>query len=519
MDMKPAGYGFLVHHFGLRTLEPLRSSWIHSRSARVTQQVDGVREDLYPPGYDPGDAWTGHLEFALKHEGVDLPVLAALSAVIGDADMMAFVRRAPTGRYARIAWFLHEWMTGRTLPLDDLKQGNYVPVLNEDAYHVLHGEGRNQNVQRQRVVNNLPGVPEYCPMLRRTPELDGFEALHLDREAAAQLRRYPEELLARVLRYLYVKETKSSFEIERLTPDSRRSARFVELLRRAGEGDCFSEAALVRLQRSIVDERYAAERYRSIQNYIGQSLGPSREVIHFVPPRPDDLRRLMEGWEAASHRMLEGRMHPVVTAAAVGFGFVFLHPFDDGNGRIHRFLLQHVLAAMGFTPAGMLFPLSATILRNLRAYDETLERYARRVLPLLSYTLDRDGAMRVTNDSAFLYRFPDLTSQAEALFAFIRETVQRDLPAELEYLATFDNARSQLRRVVDMPERRMDLFLRLCLQGKGRLSLKKRTMFAEITDAELARLERIVRRALDATNHLPVSESQTAKSTEERAAL
>jgi Fic family protein len=39
-------------------------------------------------------------------------------------------------------------------------------------------------------------------------------------------------------------------------------------------------------------------------------------------------------------------------AAATAFGFVYVHPFQDGNGRIHRCLVHHVLAERKFTPPG-----------------------------------------------------------------------------------------------------------------------------------------------------------------------
>ena len=64
-------------------------------------------------------------------------------------------------------------------------------------------------------------------------------------------------------------------------------------------------------------------------------------------------------------------MHPVVHAAAIAFGYVFMHPFDDGNGRIHRFLIHNILARRDFTPDGLIFPISAATLNNLDAYDVT----------------------------------------------------------------------------------------------------------------------------------------------------
>ena len=38
----------------------------------------------------------------------------------------------------------------------------------------------------------------------------------------------------------------------------------------------------------------------------------------------------------------------MVAAAAVAFGFVYIHPFEDGNGRLHRWRIHHVLARAGF---------------------------------------------------------------------------------------------------------------------------------------------------------------------------
>jgi hypothetical protein len=185
--------------------------------------------------------------------------------------------------------------------------------------------------------------------------------------------------------------------------------------------------------------------YRDFQNYVGQSLGPAREYVHFIPPKPEDLAGLMEGWMANCRQLETGGVHPVITATVSGFGFVFLHPFEDGNGRLHRFLIQHALSAGGFCPDGIVFPVSATILKQMAKYDASLEAYSRGISQLVDFTLDEQGAMTVSGDTKARYRFPDLTAQAEALFGFIADTIRHEMVAELDFLSVFDVAKSKIR--------------------------------------------------------------------------
>lgn len=492
--MHPIGYAALVDRFALEVSGMECVALLAAHGHRRTEKCETEVREWFPPQYDPGPAWTAHLGFALKHEGVHLEVLAALFARVSEDELTAWIAASPTGRYARLAWFLHEWLTGRRLPLPDLTQGNYVPALDPDK-HLCLGAGKADRVRRQRILNNLPGTPAYCPLVRRTAELAEFIAERPEDAARRQMDTFPPEVLYRAAQYLYLKETKSSYAIERLRPDTRRTARFVELLRRAGKADCFSESALADLQQAIVEERYGAEGFRDFQNFIGESLGPERELVHYVPPRPEDLRGLMGGWEEVCRRMLPGGTHPVVAATVAGFGFVFLHPFEDGNGRIHRYLIHHMLTAGGFTPPGIVFPVSAALQKNPARYDALLERYARRVMGRVKWRFTRAGALEVAGDTAACYRYPDMTGIAEGMCGVVRDTLTAEFGAELAYLAAFDAARAEMRAVVEMPENRLDLFIRLCLQGGGRLSARKRAQFPELTDGECAELEAIVSEA------------------------
>ena len=327
--MRPVGYIELIERFGLETLAPESRSYVLERGHRRSVIRDGHRDDYYPAQAYPGASWTDHLTFALKREGLNLEVLAALFAVVPTDELTDFVRRSPNGRYARLAWFLFEWLTGTTLPMSDLTQGNYFSVLDPDLHLAVGPTDAAARVRRQRVVNNLPGTPAYCPLVRRTAILDGFIEERLEERVRRVLDRYPSELVIRAAQYLFVKETKSSYQIEGLQPDQRRTARFVELLRRAGSVDCATEDELTVLQRLIVDQRYAAEGFRQSQNYVGQSLGPGRELIHYVPPKPEDVRGLMSGWEECSRRLGRGGRAPGGRRRSLGIRLC-LHPSFRG---------------------------------------------------------------------------------------------------------------------------------------------------------------------------------------------
>jgi Fic family protein len=121
-------------------------------------------------------------------------------------------------------------------------------------------------------------------------------------------------------------------------PNAKRTERFVAALTGAANFDTSDPQAFIRLQNAIVDPRYAATGWRTVQSFIGETMSDFREHIHYVCPKPDDLTDLMNGWKRMMENLRGSNIDPICAAAAASFRFVFIHPFEDGNGRIHRFL-------------------------------------------------------------------------------------------------------------------------------------------------------------------------------------
>jgi Fic family protein len=62
-------------------------------------------------------------------------------------------------------------------------------------------------------------------------------------------------------------------------------------------------------------------------------------------------------------------MHPVETAAFLHHGFVQIHPFIDGNGRVARLLTNLYLIAQGYPPIVLKFRDRGEYYRYLKAAD------------------------------------------------------------------------------------------------------------------------------------------------------
>ncbi len=490
MTETPVGQLWLIENLSLDCMVPPTRSYC-GQYARRTYKDDGLTIERYGPTYKPEDTVAGHLKFALKNEPLDMSVLAATFAKTDSSEIEEWVRSEPNGGYARRAWFLYEWFTGLTLDIPNAPNLSYVdaldPTMNVGAAPIAS--------QRHRVRDNMLGVPGFCLTVRVTDILDRFRESAIDSKARELMDSCDPALLERAVNYLYTKETKSSFEIEREEATGQKAERFVSALRNAAAFDPTKKADLVALQNIIVDERYRDRDFRTTQNFVSQTIGPGYERVHFISPKPEDIPALMADWAAMSAR-LKGTPDTVVAAAAIAFAFVFLHPFEDGNGRLHRFLVHHVLSREGFTPRDVLFPVSAAIVRDERGYDEALNTFSKPLLDRIEWRWRDDGRILVSGDTAPFYRYFDATYVAEFLAKKVVETVERDLKDELVYVAVFDQASRALEEIVDMPNRRADKLIALCLQNHGTLSKRKREMFSELTDDEVERIGEAVKQAI-----------------------
>jgi len=481
-----AGYAALIEEHQLQVPLPTRLTAIAQRHVKtLTEQWR-----LLTPRHSPDDTLSGHVLFALKWEGLELGILSALFKTIAGEEIAQIISETPTGAYSRRLWFLYEWLTGRRLKLDDLGKVRAVPVVDPEMQYAL-SEGA--LVSRQKVINNLPGTIDFCPLVRRTERLDRYRQANLDQRARKILGRTRPDILARAAAFLLLSDSKASFQIEGEQLPPLRVARWAQAIREAGQLRLTREE-LERLQKIVIgDSRFVHLGLREHGGFVGDHDRRTGEPIpEHISARAQDLPKLIEGLLAFDQLTLKGGLDPVVAAAALAFGFVYIHPFEDGNGRLHRWLIHHTLARAGFNPPGVVFPISAAILRKIDAYREVLESYSRPLLQLINWRPTPDGNVEVLNDTADYYRYFDATRHTEFLYGCVEQTIEDDLPSEVRYLEAYDRFVGRVQMLLDMPNTKLDLLWRFLQQNDGKLSKRARSKeYSRLTDQEGAQIERI----------------------------
>ena len=407
-------------------------------------------------------------------------------------EVEAFVRASPLGIASRRAWYLYETLIGWNLDIDDAPNAAAVDVLDPKA----HVTGKPRLSKRHRVRDNLLGTGRFCPVIRRTKALAGFLELDLAAKARETVGHTGAHLIARAARFMLLADSRASFEIEGERPPRNRLERWGRAVLQAGKNQIALDE-IIRLQRILIeDTRFVQPGPRPDGVFLGERDHNGDPLPEFIGARPADLNDLIGGMLDSNDRMRDDGVDPVLKAAATAFGFVYVHPFQDGNGRMHGCLIHHVLAERKFTPPGMVFPVSSAMLDRIDDYRATLQAHSSPLMPFIDWRPTPERNVEVLNATADLYRYFDCTEAAEFLYSCLRRAVEQDLPQEIEYLRRHDEALRRIMNAVEMPDRIAENLMTFIRQNRGTLSKKRREgEFKQLRDDEVVLIEGIVNEA------------------------
>lgn len=489
------GYTFLIRHFDIEL----------PRLGIELQQGAGNRDEIKDFGsfkvkYLAASkkyktTVPAQIEVAIKYQGIRLPYLALIFKSIDVAELTAFIAEKPTGKIRRAIWFLYEWYTGDELDLSPLSKSPYIPLMDSKYYFTReHGS----KCPRTKVINNMLGNRDCSPTVRKTKAITKINFEEKLDAAEKKLQHVNKlvstEQLGRSLNYLYLKETKSSTEIEREDSNQSRTNRFYQVLKSAGSIP-LSKQRLLTIQNQIVPANKGDTDYRNDEIWVGENvrmMGGVHENIHYIGPTKTLVPTMMDGLlQMHEQLLLETKIPVLVHAAVVSFMFVYIHPFSDGNGRTHRYLIHDIVKSRR-PKDDFIVPVSSAILNNMKEYDATLETLSKPMMALLQYELNEEGTLSIENSIDYLYQFPDLTAHALFLSEMMAVAINEELISEILYILAFDSTKQQINEEFDCKEKDLSNYVNWLMQSEGKFGNRKRKQVAkQHSEADISRMENI----------------------------
>ena len=490
------GYRWLAERYSVSPVQAFRMD-SQIAKARSTEHVEGVIHEYYPPAFKPEDNFIDHITFALKREGIHLEFLARLFKSVPVIEIEHWVNTEPSGQYARRTGFFYEWLTGQALNFGGVTVGNYVDAIDADLYFTAT---RPDNNQRWRVRDNLPGNRDYCPIIYRSELVKSAESYDCNQRLQALEAEYGQDLIMRSAVWLTIKESQASFKIEHEDKHTDRIKRFATVMEKhCGQiENPLESSSLTALQNEILGSKSTRYGLRKSPVFVGENNLDALTMVHYIAPHWDDADSMLAGLSTFSNRT--AGKSAIIRAAVLSFGFVYIHPMSDGNGRISRFLINDSLRRDHAIPAPFILPISATIIssaNNRFGYDQILEVLSK---PFMQHYQDQyyfgsqikaadeveyNFYFKAYADACAVWRYPDLTAHSEYLLQILDQTINQEMPKEARYLRSIRMTRARIKEVIEGPDSDIDRIIRSIRDSHGKISNKLLKEFPMLNEVDV----------------------------------
>lgn len=181
-------------------------------------------------------------------------------------------------------------------------------------YHSNHLEGNSLTYGETKALILFGSTAQGKPLKDHIEMTGHNEALKLIEEVIKEGRPLTENFI-RELNKLILKE---DYQVDAITPDGKPTKKWV----RVGK-------------------------FKTEPNHVKTATG---EIFYFATPE-ETLARMHDLLAWYRQKSAQPDVQPILLAAEFHYQFIRIHPFDDGNGRTARILMNFILMQFGYPPA------------------------------------------------------------------------------------------------------------------------------------------------------------------------
>jgi Fic family protein len=181
-------------------------------------------------------------------------------------------------------------------------------------YHSSHIEGNSLTYGETKALLLFHQTAQAKP-LKDHLEMSGHDEAIKNIEDVVKQKRPLTESFIRELHEIILKQP---YEVDAITPDGNPTKKLVQI-----------------------------GKYKTTSNHVKTTTG---EIFYFASPEetPSKMGELLTWY---NENLNKTETDPVLFATEFHYRFIRIHPFDDGNGRIARLLMNFILMQKGYPPA------------------------------------------------------------------------------------------------------------------------------------------------------------------------
>ncbi len=402
----------------------------------------------------------------------------------------------PNSVPARKIGFLYEEITWKNLNFV-WNKATYTNLIDGNIfYSFLSGEKN----KKFKIINNiLWKINWFNPYIGKNSSFQKYIDFDYNSEIEKIISSKTEYLIEKSVGYLFLKETKSSYQIEWEEFDRAKNSKFLTALKKLEIFEKFDKQDIVKIHNSVMINKKKEDNFREFNNYISSWNELMWEVvIDYVCPKKDDvdflIQELLDFYEKNKNSL-----NPVLLASLVSSFFVFIHPFSDWNGRSSRYLFHYILKDLWIwkykNDENIIVPISAYILNNRDDYYYNLNLLSKTFWQDINYEINDNWSIEISENTVKNYFYWDYTKLLLYFSEVFYNSFLIDFKKEINFLEKYYNFIEKINNIFDFTQKEKWYIWKFLMNNKGKISKWKKIFLEKqgliLDEKEIKKLEKI----------------------------
>jgi len=402
----------------------------------------------------------------------------------------------PNSVPARKIGFLYEQITWKNLNFIWTK-ATYINLIDENIFYSFELWEKNKKF---KIINNILGkINWFNPYIKKDSSFEKYIDFNYNSEIEKIISSKTEYLIEKSVWYLFLKETKSSYQIEWEEFDRAKNSKFLMALKKLEIFENLNKQDIIKIHNSVMVNKKREDNFRNFNNYISSWNELMWEIIiDYVCPKKDDVDFLIQEL-LDFYKKNKNNLNPILLASLVSSFFVFIHPFSDWNGRTSRYLFHYILKDLWIwiykNNENIIIPISAYILNNRDDYYYNLDLLSKTFWQDINYEINDNWSIEIFENTLKNYLYWDYTKLLLYFSKMFYNSFLLDFKKEIIFLEKYYNFIEKINSIFDFTHKEKWYIWKFLVNNNGKLSKSKKIFLEKqgliLEEKEIKKLEKI----------------------------